>query len=278
MEFVSPLPFEEAIQKVGERSRIGSTLRSWYWSNVVPVGLRDRAFFSATIEDVRFLDRAEQFFENFLTGARAADDAGGTYLKAGGRAQFIDELQKFALREGMGPLDPEDAGTMRDITSAPRLALIFDTNIKAAHDFGYWKQGQDPDVLNSFPAQRFIRVVQVTKPRPVHETNRDAVRRKDDINFWLAMNDPKIGGFGVPWGPWGFNSGMDVEDVSRRDAEALGLVERGERMQPVQGELNDRLQASTQNLDPRLVNFLKAAFGDQVTFEGDLVKWQGGKQ
>lgn len=268
------MPYEEAIEKLGERSPIGSYLSTWYWQNRVPVALRERAFFSARVENVRFLDRAQRFLLEFLKRNTARNEAGEIYLTASGRAKFIEELQTFAIREGMGPLDPTDKGTLKDITSEGRLALIFDTNIKSAADFGYWKQGQDPDILQAFPAQRFIRVAEVRTKRPVHEANTGAVRRKDDLKFWLAMNDPAIGGFGVPWGPWGFNSGMDVEDVGRDESDALGLTKPDERIQPVEKQLNEALQASTRGLNVKLLNFLKAAFGDRAEFVGDSVAWK----
>lgn len=272
MEFLTAQPFEEAVRKLGERSPVGSILNSYDWRRV-PTALRERAFFSSTVEDVRFLDRAQSFLTDFLNGVRDTNAAGESYLRAGGRAQFIDELQKFALREGMGPLDQRDVGSIKDIRSESRLGLIFDTNLKAAQDFGYWKQGMDADVLDAFPAQRFIRVAAVRKPRPLHQANRNEVRRKDDLAFWLAMNSTAIGGFGVPWGPWGFNSGMDVEDVGRSESDALGLTTPNERMQPVDKEFNDHLEASTRALDPRLLNLLKLAFEDQVTIEGDVARW-----
>lgn len=279
-EFVRGTPFEEAVQKFGERSVVGSILRSANWSQV-PTALRERAFFSATVENVRFLDRAQSFLEDSIAG-----------VNNGGRAKFIEDLQQFALREGMGSLDPDVKGTVRDIASETRLGLIFDTNMKAAQDYGYWKQGMDPDVLDAFPAQRFIRVAAVRKPRPRHEANLGAVRRKDDLKFWLYLNDPDIGGFSVPWGPFGFNSGCDVEDVSRKEAVARGLITEDERVvtnqkaallteTPTPGsgirradiDLNANLQASTQGLDQPLKNLLELAFGDRVTFEDDIVRW-----
>lgn len=268
------MPFEEALQKFGLRSPIGSILNSEAWSRI-PVDLRERAFFSATIEDVRFLQRAQNFLQDSLALTTETNGEGQTFFKAGGRARFIEEMQKFAVREGMGPLDKRDVGTLKDIRSESRLGLIFDTNMKSSRDFGYWKQGMDRDVLDAFPSQRFIRVVPVRKPRPLHQANRGAVKRKDDLGFWLAMNDPAIGGFGVPWGPWGFNSGMDVEDVGRKESDDLGLTSPEEIIQPVDGRLNDQLQASTQNLAPPMVNLLKVAFGDQAELDGDSVKWRG---
>ncbi len=274
MQFVKPMPFKEAVEKLGDKTLIGSKLNSAEWS-AVPVGLRDRAFFSSTVESVRFLQRGRDFISDFLQNNREQLDNGAIALKAGSRAQFVDLLSKFAQAEGMGPLDPDDAGTLKDITSQKRLSLIFNTMTQSANDFGYWKQGMDPDVLNEFPAQRFIRVQDVSKPRELHRQNEGVVELKTNVGFWTAMNDPKIGGFGVPWGPWGFNSGMDVEDVDRTESEQLGLIKPGEEVAPVDKEFNDRLDASTAGLDPDMIEKLQGAFGDQIEVDGDRVRWSG---
>ena len=276
MQLIAPLPFDEAVQKFGERSPVASILKSHDWQNV-PVALRERAFFSATVENVRFLQLGQTTIMDALTGATAVNESGEKYFKSQGRAQFVERMQQFAIKSGMGPLDPKDKGTLKDIRSEGRLALIYDTNVKAAQDFGYYKQGQDPEVLDAFPAQRFIRVHLVKKPRTYHRAHEGEVHRKDDLEFWLDMNRD----FRVPWGPWGYNSGMDVEDVGRREAESIGLVSPNEDLtrpaaRNAGREFNERLQASTQGLSPKLVNFLKLAFNDgkqQVAFEDDAVKW-----
>jgi len=41
-------------------------------------------------------------------------------------------------------------------------------------------------------------VAAVRKPRPTALGKPNEVRRKDDLDLWLAMNNPGIGGFGVP--------------------------------------------------------------------------------
>ena len=61
------------------------------------------------------------------------------------------------------------------------------------------------------------------------------------------MNNEEIGGFSVPWGPWGFNSGMGIEDVDREEAIKLGLPVDG--IEPTKGELNDNLTYSTKTMD-----------------------------
>src|SRR5581483_5186559 len=203
MQFIQPILWQDAIDKIGQKSLIGSALSSEEWSEI-PLELRERAFFSSTIENVRFLQRARDGITEFLSSAVETLPDGQKALATGSRQQFIKQMQDFAIAEGMGPLDAHDAGTIKDITSEGRLGLIFDVQTQSAEDYGYWKQGMDPDVLNEFPAQRFIREREVKQPRPIHQQNEGVVRLKSDLEFWLGMNSPAIGGFGVPWGPWGF--------------------------------------------------------------------------
>lgn len=110
-------------------------------------------------------------------------------------------------------------------------------------------------------------------PRDRHQQNEGEVRLKSDLAFWLSMNDPAFGGFGVTWGPWGFNSGMDVEEVDRAEAEALGLLEPGQKAEPVEKELNETLVAGVRSLDPDMVDWLQSKLGDQVKISDGTARW-----
>ncbi len=279
MQFARPIPFKEALDKLGQKTVVASGLSSEEWSRKVPTGLRDRAFFSARVESAQFLQRSKDLLGDWLSSAREEitlpDGSKTTALKTGGRADFVEQARRFAEEEGLGPLAPGDKGTLKDITSQKRLELIFNVQTQSAHDFGEWKQGQDPTLLDEFPAQRFVREVDVKHPRIIHQQNEGVVRLKTDLDFWMAMNSPSIGGFGVPYGPWGFNSGMGVEDVDRDEAEQLGLISADERVDPVDTEFNDELKASTEGLDPDVVQFLKDSFGDQVEVQGGKARWVG---
>lgn len=278
MEFTNPIPYHDAVDKIGSKSIIGSRLNSEQWS-LFPVAIQQRAFWSATIEKVRFLQRGRNSIRDFMSGATedvtGPDGVTRKALKTGSRADFIKQMSEFAVREGMGPLDPKDAGMLKDIRSERRLGLIFDVQTQQAYDYANWKEGQDPDTLNEFPAQRFIRDIEAVRPRPIHQQNEGVVRLKTDLDFWLAMNSPQIGGFGVPWGPWGFGSGMGVEDVDRDEAESLGLISPGDKPQPVEKDFNDHLEASLRGLDADLVQLVKDTLGDLVEINGDTVKWKG---
>lgn len=269
MQFVKPIHFTDAAEKIGTKTAIGSALNSQQWSEV-PVALRDRAFFSSTVENVRWLQSRRDSITNFLAGARETLTSGETALKAGSRQTFVKLAMEDAIRSGMGDLVPENKrGGLQDITSEKRLGLIFDNQTRQAQDYAFWKQGQDPDVLDAFPAQRFIREIPVKEPRDFHRGFEGEVHLKSDLSFWQAINQD----FGVPWGPWGWGCGHGVEDVDRSEAEALGLIQPGEAAQPVQMDFNERLQASTKGLDPDILEVLKTAFGSKVKIEGDSIRW-----
>lgn len=272
--FVKPQPFEEAIAKLGARHPVTARLTSDEW-RTVPVALRERAFFSSRVESARFLDLAKGALNDFLTGARETLPNGETVLKAGSRADFVKQMQDFATANGLGDALPGQGGkpesrAITNIRSSGRLALIFDTQIQAAHDYGYWKQGMDADVLDAFPAQKFIRVIAVKEPRLDHAPFEDKVALKTDVAFWVKINRD----FNVPWGPWGWRCGHDVEDVGREEAEALGLLKPGQRVAPIDEPFNRALEASTRGLGSKALAWLKEVFGDQVYIDGDSIRWR----
>jgi hypothetical protein len=266
MQFVLGMPFDEAVQKLGSKSLIGSKLRSDEWKDV-PVQLRERAFFSSRVESTRFLQRARNGIADFLQSNRETLPNGESVLKTGSRAQFVDQMKEFLERNGVD----RTTGGLTDITSERRLGLIFDTQTRQANDYGYWRQGHDADVLDAFPAQRFIRVEDVKEPRSSHTQYEDQVYLKTDP-IWTRINED----FGVPWGPFAWGCGHDVEDVDRDEAEALGLIQPGERVQPDEKNFNENLQASTHGLDPDLLAKLQEEFGDQIRVEGDAIVWAAG--
>lgn len=263
MQLVKPLPFAEAVDKLGQKSLIGSALSSAEWRDV-PVALRERAFFSSQVESIRFLQRGRDGITDFLKSNVEVLPDGQSALKTGGRADFVKQTQDFLKAEGV----ERSTGALTDLAGERRLGLIFDTQVRQANDYGYWRQGQDADVLDAFPAQRFIRVLDVKEPRDSHTQYEDGVWLKWDP-IWTRINDD----FGVPWGPWGWGCGHDVEDVSREEAEALGLLNPGEAVKPDEKHFNENLEASTKGLDPDLLEKLKQDFGDQIEINADTIAW-----
>jgi hypothetical protein len=268
MQLVKPTPYYEAIDKIASKLPIGSAMVSAEWSDV-PVALRERAMFSSQVENVRFLQRARDTITDFLEGAKEITPE-GMALKTGSRADFIEQLREFAIAEGMGPLDPADAGSIKDITSERRLGLIFDMQTRQAGDYGYWRQGMQADVLNQFPAQKFIRVQDVKQERDSHKQFEDQIYLKTDPIWANVINED----FHLPFGPWAWGCGHDVTDVDRGEAEQLGLVQPGEEVKPDEKNFNQNLRASTNGIDPDLLEKLKKDLGQQIEIGADEMRWK----
>ncbi len=264
------MPFTEAIDKLGAQSPVGAALSSSEWSDL-PVELRENAFFSANVESLRFLQAAQNSIGDFLAANTKTLADGQTLLATGGRAAFVDQMQKLLGKMGVARGD----GGIRDLTSEARLNLIFDIKTTQAGSYGWWRQGMDPDVLNEFPASRFIRVMDVKEPRQSHEQFQDQVYLKTDPIWWLVINKD----FGVPWAPFGWGCGHDIEDVDRDEADELGLTRPGQEIGtgPLKKffGLNKGLSASALNIEPELLAKMKAVFGDQIVIENDTIKWKG---
>jgi hypothetical protein len=260
------MPFAEAIDKLGAQSPVGAALSSSEWSDL-PVELRENAMFSAYVEDLRFLQTMQDSVGNYLAANTKTLADGQTLLATGSRAAFVDQMQKFLQAHGV----ERGEGGLQDITSSARLGLIFNIKTQQAGDYGYWRQGMDPDVLNEFPASRFIRVKSVHEPRQTHAVYQDQVFLKTDPIWARVINQD----FGVPWGPWGWGCGHDVEDVDRDATDELGLTRPGQVMEPQKKFLNTNLQASAAGIDPELLAKMQNVFGHQISIEGDVIKWTG---
>lgn len=263
-------PLADAVKRMSDRTPIGAALKTKDWATV-PLALRERAFFSATVENVRALAAMQD--KLLKRAALVREDAahGEAYVGAG---SFIADLKKVLKEEGIMPA----GGGMRDITSAARLKLIYDHHTASAANFARWKTGQDPVALDNFPAQELLRV-------------EDREQKRDWRGRWTAAGGQLYGGrmialksdpvwqrisrFNTPWPPFDFGSGMGVESVSREDAEQLGLLKRDERVEPVIEDFNAELEASAGGLSEEHINLLKAQFGDQIEIKGDRAAWQG---
>ena len=273
--FTRAKPFAEALSLINGKTPITSELGSAGWA-MLPRALRQRAFWSATVNDAHFIGDLHDALKDFLAGARETivkdDGTTVTKLKVGGRADFVNQMRASGLARGFAPAD-EDKGTIKDLTSEKRLNLIFDVNSQAAYGYGDWLQGMSPAVLNAYPAWEFIREEDRKVPRMIHVEHTGTIRLKTDVNFWVAMNNPRIGGFSVPWGPWGFRSGMATRDVSRRDAESRGLIKKGEYLKPIDRDFNQSLEAGVTNLAPVAQEWLKEQFGNQIEIVDGRARW-----
>lgn len=272
-----------AVEKIRAKTPVGSPLNSAEWGDL-PIELRERAQFSSEIEKLRFLqrvqDRVSQAVEMIRRPGEGVDGGDGAFQT---REKFIAELQQIAREEGLDPRGrpglEDRAGTLRDPTSERRLRLIYDQQIESAQEYARWKAEQDPDVLDAYPAQEFIRVESRKVPRTDWAQRWTEAGGTPIGDRMVALkNDPvwaKLSRFGTPYPPFDFGSGMGLRDVSRKEAEQLGLIAPGERPVPVERKFNADLAASVKDLKPEWINHLLDTFGDQIAIEDGVAKWRG---
>jgi hypothetical protein len=227
--------FLQAIENLARRIVRPSWFRTREWVQVAPA-FRQRAFFSATVTSAKVLSKMRNTLLDWQSEAveEIVDVNTGrvvTVYKESGLAKFRERSAEFLIQEGLAT--PEDYGDdrMDNVIGNSRLQLIFNTNLEQASTFAAWQMKmRNEDWLNLYPAARFVRRPGAIIKRQRHVDAENQVRRWDDFAFWRYQNAADIGGFDVPWGPFGFNSYMIQVPVKRKEAERLGLVRKGERV------------------------------------------------
>lgn len=276
---LEPMPFWEALSYLENKEAVASAMTTAEWQRM-PVAVRVKASFSATLTSAKAAQEITDYLAGFVRGEKAINDKGKEYYVYQGRAEFVANMRERMLEEGFGrvlhdgTLDLEiHDNDLRDLRGCRRLQLIFDTQTEQAASFAQWQEGQDPDVLDVYPCQRFVRVRPVHTPRPYHDDAIGEVRRKDDLAFWIGLNRD----FRLPWGPWGFNSGCGVEDVDRDEAEAQGVIKPTDKIRSIKKDFLDNLEESVRGLDDKTRRWIQAQMDNKVHFLGDTAVFQPGK-
>lgn len=263
-------PNRDMVEKVLAKTPVASPLRSAEWADV-PLALRERAQFSAGVESVRILAEIQSKIE---AAVKQAHD--GTFMN---KDRFIAEMRDVARGEGFPVSEQGGYGALTDITSVKRLGLIWEMQNQQAAGFAQWKAGQDPDVLDAYPAQELIRVESRNVPRDWQERWKAAGGKLSEGGRMIALKTDgiwqRLSAFGTPWPPFDWGSGMGLMDVSREEAEQFGVLAPGKPVEPSEAQFNDDLQASVKDWRPDQVSTLKLAFGDQVAERDEKLQWQG---
>ena len=198
-----------------------SSRTSIEWADVEP-SVRNVSFFSACVEDARVLASLRELVARGLR-------------EGWGLAEFVYEAE--SMLSALRAYPPEDGvaqygESIDTLSDFNRLRLIFRTQNELAHGFTQFCEAFASYDLAMYPGWRFMRQAgaKEDQKRQDHVAHEGAVRLKTDLQFWLDRNRPEIGGFGNPYGPWGFNSWCYTEPVSRSECERLGLISPGEQL------------------------------------------------
>ena len=196
----------------------------------LPAAVRERAMFSAGVQNTDFLGRAAEAVNRIVSG------------------ETNIATERTALRQLAESLD------MREIASDARLNLILDTQTRMAAGYGAWIEGQHPSVLDMWPCQEFYRAEERKEPRdwPDRWAAAGGLFYPGESDYpegrMIALKDDpiwvEISAFGYPYAPFDYNSGMDLEDVDHDEAVELGIIDDDYLPVPQSLDFNDGLEAS----------------------------------
>ena len=261
-----------ATEALLRKALVTSGLDTAGWSTV-QAGLRDRAFFMAEVERARVLAAARSEAAAILTSGKSMSEA-------------RRDLREALRADGYQPSDDE-RGTIKDLYTKQRLDVMLKTNVAQARGYADYLAATSTGALAAFPAYEFIRVQQRKAPRgdwaerwlsAARAVGWQGVARGTSRMVALKTSPvwAKLSRFGNPFPPFDFGSGMGLDDVDAADCRELGLGPQARAQKPPRVDFNGSLQAEVPVApgSPEAER-LRAAFGDQVRFDGNVARWRG---
>jgi len=273
MVFSKPIPFAEALASRAVKRLLPTAAGSAEIAQLEQP-IRERAMFSAKVEDARFLAGLDRLINGIVSPASAQGTVPGRqspFNAIEARAAAQDYLDSIGYT-------PEDgkAGGLQDLSSNQRLDLILKTNTDMAQGAGQFTVQNDPDILDAFPCLELYRLEGRKEERDWKERWVRAggklyggrmIARKDD-SIWS-----EISAFGNPYPPFDYNSGMWTREIDRSEAEDLGVIKRSTVVQPQQLSFNKGVEvAFPQNISKGLADAVLEAFKGLATAQaGKLI-------
>jgi hypothetical protein len=264
-----PTPFKEALESRAVKKLMPTAAGTAELSKLAPE-IRERAMFSARVTNADFLQKADGLINN-LVSPHAVQAAGG---QAFNPIEARTQLKEYLASIDYQP-DPANEGGLKDLSSDARLHVILDTNVKMAHGYGQFAQANDPDIIDAFPCQELYRLESRKEPRKWRQrwvaaggklSGTRMIARKDDP-IWSAISR-----FGQPYPPFDFMSGMWTKDVSRKEAEELGVIKRSDVINPQTRNFNADTVAAAPDVSQGLLDAVLSAFGESIKLEaGKLI-------
>ncbi len=243
MQFSSPVPSSEALAFLDGKMTLPTDLRTWALNKLSPE-LRERLAFSAGVTKAELVDGMYSSVRQIVEG---------TTDRATMRLKLKQTLQGMGYQPSQG-----ERGGLKDLSSDRRLNLILDTNVAQAQSYAWNEAAQQPALLDAYPAQEFLRVEARNDERKTWPARWDKARADTMMQGATASSSGRmvalknhpiwsaLSRFGTPYEPFDFNSGMGVEDVSRDEAVALGVMGKTEKVKPEHRGLNNGLQTTPQ--------------------------------
>jgi hypothetical protein len=267
IQFSQPVRFSEALQAREIQSVLPTTLTSAELEKISP-DILERALFSARTMSAEYLQEVADVLDKILRGEM---DLATARLK----------LKQKLAAIGYEPT-PDEEGGLKDLSSDERINLVLNTNTQMAHGYGRWMQGQNPVILDAWPAQELYRAFTRMVPRnwaqrwseaggQVFASGSVEPTARRDGRMIALKNTPiwtKISRFGLPYPPFDFNSGMRIRDIDRNAAMGFGLIDRDTQIAPDTRDFNQDLKVSVAVRDEALRRVLEE---EGYSFDGGVL-------
>jgi hypothetical protein len=275
-------PLSEILKSNAIKALLPTSLSSAQLSQL-DADIKRMAFFSARNENAVILQRIQDLINSILQPETI--ERGGVIVEQGfNLASARADLKEFG--QSIGYEAPQGkSGTIQDLFSDQRLTLVLNTNADLAYGWGHYQQSQNQDVLDAYPAWELARAEDRKVPREWLDRWQAAggelydgrMIATKDSDVWQNLGDG-AGGYddtlGNPFPPFAFNSGMDVFDIDRQDAIALGVMTADETVESQDVGIADSLQASPPITSSDLRAALLASQNDgesKYKFSGDTL-------
>jgi hypothetical protein len=281
---ISPQPLAAAAEAISAKTPIGTVLRSAQLAKL-PAELWRTGQLSSAVESLRVLQAIQERMEGLLKmeAEQLASGKEATF----DRSSFIDAVGKIAREEGLTPADPDLRGGMQDITSIPRLGLIYDMQEAQAFGRGKFEGDQLEGALLLYPAQELTPSTARVPRQDWEERFAAACAAAGDylalgvlrstgrmVALKTSLVWEKLSRFGNPWPPFDYGSTRQLADIDREETISLGLMSADAELQPIAADRETRIAASVQGLGSAYLEKLQAWFGDQIEITGDTAMWR----
>lgn len=231
---------------------------------------RERAFFSASVDNADTLNAFRNQIQQILDGKSSAAQA--------------REMMRRHLEESGYKAKPGLEGTIKDLSSPARREIVIKTNVEMAQG---WAEKQQFAGDITLPGLRLVRANSPRNPR-------DWARRcskfagRDDV---VLTGDPdapmvalscspvwaQLSRFGLPYPPFDYNSGMTTEPVTYDECVQVGLIteeNEQEMLDRVEAEYPTSLNESVEVERDYRYKDLVDSLSEQLQ---GLAQWEGNK-
>ncbi|HEX3855962.1 MAG TPA: hypothetical protein VHY30_01555 [Verrucomicrobiae bacterium] len=248
-------PFEAALKSLRDKKLFPTTLDTAAIRQQLGATFHAQNFTSAQNNLVTTLDAFKSRIDSLLdpqieqrADRVTPENPQGNVTTGLNEAKAREQMKEAFRLAGYSP-NPDDAGTLKDLSGDARINLVLRTNKQLAQGEGWWLQGQNAAVLEQFPAQELFRAEARAKERDwlsrwrlagaqtgdpigtgwtITPDGRLIALKDHDIWNWIGSSELFPDALDVIWPPFAFNSGMWVSDVDRDEAEEIGLMDKGD--------------------------------------------------